>query len=131
MKIRFILHVLIIAILSFAIYGSLELSINNFRLKDICPKILGIPACYIVAFMFIAGLIAQLISSKKISNYIFFVTIGILFVMALKGTLTELSGTLVCPRTSGGTPMCFISLGICSLLLILKVSSAKANSKID
>lgn len=57
------------------------------------------------------------------TNYAYFGFMAIPFLLALKGTVTELSGTVICPRTAGGTPMCYLSLGFCTLLLALKFFS--------
>ena len=114
------MFLIIVAILFFAVYGSVQLSINDFKLKDICPKLLGIPACYWVTIFFVIALFSHLNQKFEKAKYVFFMSIGFVFIMALNGTVTELSGTIVCPRTSGGTPMCFISLAMCTSLLILK-----------
>ena len=114
------LFLIIIIILSIAIYGSFELSINDFRLKDICPKILGVPACYLVTVLFAIGLVAHLTRKLKKQSTFFYLAIGLVCLMAFMGTLTELSGTIVCPRTAGGTPLCYISLGLCICVLVLK-----------
>ena len=110
---------LIILIAGFAIYGSTGLVIDEYKVGNICPKIIGIPACYIVLFCFSGGLLAHLlpISNEK---YIYFFFIGIITLIASTGTIGELTGMTKCPRTVGGTPMCFISLAICLSLLVSK-----------
>lgn len=116
---RKVTYVLIIVVLLFAIYGSFSLSLKDFQLKDVCPKVLTIPACYIVLTFFMLSLITHIfaVGRQSLLYYLFMATP---FLLALSGTVTELSGKVVCPRTDGGTPMCYISLGICSALLILK-----------
>jgi len=106
-------------IASFAIYGSFGLSMHDWKVGNICPKILGIPACYIVLVCFTMALVAHLIPQKN-SKWIYFFFIGIVTLIATTGTIGELTGLAKCPRTDGGTPMCFISLAICLSLLILK-----------
>ena len=117
----------IIVILLFSIYGSFNLSMVDFHKKDVCPKVLGIPACYIVFVFFLLAAIVHLMSWGKTNSgmLIYYGLIAVPFLLALGGTLTELSGTVICPRTPGGTPMCFISLGICSTLLLLKIAETK------
>jgi len=114
-----VLFWLIILIASFAIYGSFGLSMNDWKIGNICPKILGIPACYIVLTCFTIALVAHLIPHSK-SKWMYFFFIGVVTLIASTGTLGELTGLAKCPRTAGGTPMCFISLAICLSLLILK-----------
>ena len=123
-----ILYWLIILIAGFAIYGSSGLVMNEWEIGNICPKIIGIPACYIVLFCFVMGLIAHLIPNEK-SKWIFFFFIGIVTLIASTGTIGELTGIAECPRTEGGTPMCFISLAICLSLLASKTTLLKLSSK--
>jgi len=115
---------LVVLIAVFAIYGTFGLAMNEWKLGDICPKIIGIPACYIVLICFSGGLLAHLSRTGK-STWIYFAFIGIVTLIATTGTVGELTGTAECPRTSGGTPMCFISLGICISLLVSKVIHLK------
>ncbi|WP_020568263.1 hypothetical protein [Neolewinella persica] len=115
------MHYVIAVILAFVIYGSFQLSLKDFRKKNICPKIIGIPACYLVLAFFAGALVLHLIGPQLVYWYYGF--IGVPFILALMGTLTEVSGKVVCPRTSGGTPMCFISLGFCTTLIVLKFFS--------
>ena len=62
------LYILIIAILAFAIYGSFGLVMNEWEVGNICPKIVGIPACYIVLACFSLALIGQLIPQHKLAS---------------------------------------------------------------
>ena len=118
------LYILIILIAGFAVYGSFSLSMNDWQIGNVCPKILGIPACYIVFGCFAMALITHFIPSSK-SKWAFFFFIGIVTLIASTGTIGELTGTAKCPTTAGGTPMCFISLAICLSLLITKFAWLK------
>lgn len=120
-KLSTILFFLIVIVLLIAINGSLSLSIIEFNKKNVCPKIIGIPACYLVLMFFVLTLVAHILQSTFSTNLWFYGFVGFPFLMALGGTLTELSGTVICPRTPGGIPMCYISLGMCILLILLKI----------
>jgi len=114
-------------ILILAILGAGSLSYTELIEKDVCPKMLGIPACYIVLVSFtMAGIMHAL--KTPLSNYLYFAAIGFVLFFALKGTITELRGIPICPRTAGGTPMCFISLGLCISLITAKFISLKTNT---
>jgi len=116
---------LILGLLIFASYGSFNLSRVDYKKKNICPKIVGIPACYLVFLFFALTLVAHLIPNSLAINWWYFGFLAIPFLLALSGTVTELSGKVVCPRTAGGTPMCYISLAMCSALLIMKIVEHK------
>jgi hypothetical protein len=119
----FIIALLILAV---AIYGSGSLCLNHMRVTGgICPLILGIPACYIVFVCFIMAFIAHF-NSMPVSNMIYFISVGIVTLIASYGTAGELLGFAKCPRTDYGIPMCFISLSICISLLLTKGFQLKA-----
>jgi len=113
------MHYLIVAILLFAIYGSGQLSRHDWKKKNVCPKILGVPACYIVFGLFIVAGLTH-VSTMYLNQYLFFIAIGMIAAIALKGTITELAGTQICPRTSNGTPMCYYSLALSVGLILFK-----------
>jgi len=105
---------LVIAIL--AVIGASQLSYTDWKEGNVCPQQLGIPACYIVLAFFVAATISHL-TKTSLGNTLFFIFMAFPLFLALKGSITELSGTVVCPRTSSGIPMCFISLGLCISLI--------------
>ncbi len=118
-KITSIISWLILMLLFFAIYSTGALSLQEFRIGNICPSILKMPACYIVMICFIGGVIGQLTDYTK-SSRLFFLAVGTVFIIALIGTVGEFVGFAKCPRISSGMPMCFISLALCTTLLVLK-----------
>ncbi len=105
----------------FVIYGSLMLSRRDYIKKNICPKVIGIPACYLVFVFFVGALIVH--SVRFQTPYFYYGFMAVPFLLALSGTIVELTGKVICPRTEGGTPMCFLSLGFCVTLIALKFFS--------
>jgi len=108
-------------VLFFAIYGALNLSLTNFNGSISCPKIAGIPACYLISLFFVLGTVSHFIKNKA-----FFFFIGAPCILALFASIQEVNYSNTCPQTSSGIPMCFISLGLCSLILFLKFLSLKS-----
>ena len=111
-----------LALVLYATYGSFNLSLNDWKKKNVCPKIATIPACYIVFVCFFIAGISHVLNTV-LAIQVFFVFIGIPAIIALIGTITELSGTTICPKTKSGIPMCYISLGFCIVLLVIKFYS--------
>lgn len=70
-------------------------------------------------------LLAQLLSSVFTGTIHYYAFLACPLLLALTGTVTKLAGKEICPRTAGGTPMCYISLGICLILLCLKLAEQK------
>jgi len=116
------MYFVIILILIFVIYSSFNLSLKDYKVKDVCPKVFGIPACYLVFIFFVAALLAHLII-EGIPYYYYYGFLALPFLLAFAGSATELSGRKICPRTPGGTPMCYLSLGFCTALIVLKIFS--------
>jgi len=110
------------ATILFAIYASFNLSRHEYKKKSICPKIAQIPACYIVFTFFSAAGLSHFINTST-SNQLYFIFISVPALIALIGTVVELRGKVICPRTASGIPMCYISLGLCLLLIVFKFFS--------
>lgn len=120
---RSILYVLILLLLAYAAYGALNLSLEDYRVKDVCPKILGIPACYLVFLSFALLVPIQLLKAKKLY---FFLVLAFPLLLALGASGMELAGIEVCPRNEAGTPMCYYSLAFCTTVLVLKLLEIRA-----
>ncbi len=117
MRLKQVLHTLLILLFILSIFGASPLVYNEYVNTSICPKILDIPACYIIMLCFIIPLIAHLL---KLSNYMYFIGTAIAFLIAFYGTIMQVSEIIECPKTSTGIPMCFISLSIFTTLIITK-----------
>ena len=109
-------------VLLFVVISSYKLSSKDWKQKNVCPKIIGIPACYIVFTCFLTALILHF-TNTIIGNQIYFIFIGIPGIIALIGSITELSGKTICPRTASGKPMCYYSLAFCVVLILTKYLS--------
>jgi len=109
-----IYNILIFLVLGIAIFGTFPLVMNEYEVGNLCPTIVGIPACYIVLTCFIVGLVSHALRRYSI----YFVFIGIVAIIAVIGTVGDLTGVMKCPRTDSGIPMCYISLTICTTLLV-------------
>lgn len=120
MKISLVLALLIWGILLFGFYGAGNLSLANYHKPGgICPKLIGVPACYIILSCLIVAGIGQLTGS----NWAYFLATGLAAGIAIAGTIGQLSGVMECPKTGGGTPMCYLSLTMFGSLILLKVVS--------
>ena len=119
-----IISVIIWSLALFGLYGTAGLVMDEISIGDICPKILNIPACYIILTCFILVLVAQTNFAKKIF-WLYFIGAGIAWTIAATGTIGQLTGTIECPKTAGGTPMCYLSLAFFSSLIILKLLELK------
>ena len=125
MKIK-LLNGLLILVFTIGIFGAGRLVYSEFIHKDICPKLIGIPACYIILGCFIIPFVAHVF---KRSNYIYFSLTGIAFIIALIASMMEITNLGECPKTTGGTPMCYYSLFLFTSLITLKMLILKISTK--
>lgn len=116
-----LLQAIIILITLLAIYGTFGLALNEWERGNICPKILGIRACYIVLLCFVVAFISSVIPHTN-AKWVYFFFVGFVTIIATTGTVGEILEITKCPRTGTGIPMCYISFGICFALMTLKIA---------
>jgi len=114
-------------LLAFGFVGGLNLSYINFQ-GTLCPHLGPIPVCYIVTLAYGLMILAIIIRHNGCKHYLFAAGWGTAFVIAFFASAAELlGGGGVCP-TSGGsvrggsggsTPLCYVSLALLIIILIL------------
>ena len=118
------LSILLLVIFVFSILATLNLVYTDFIEGNICPKIANIPACQIILVCFITPFLVHIFKWKPIY---YFIGTGLAFSIALYGTIMQVLNYVSCPKTSSDVPMCFISLGIFSALITIKITLNKLN----
>ncbi|WP_299716621.1 hypothetical protein [uncultured Tenacibaculum sp.] len=116
MKTNYLNWLLLLAF-SIGIIGAGLLMYDEIKTTNVCPKLLGIPACYIIFFCFMIPFFAHIAKGK---NIIYFLFTGIAFVIALIASIMQFTGLGECPKTDNGTPMCYYSLLLFTILIFLK-----------
>ncbi len=119
-----LLSLLIWGLAIFGTYGSIGLVGQEMSTGNICPKILGIPACYIILASFLMVLLSHS-NLLKDHYWLYSIGAGIAWSIAATGTVGQWMGNIECPKTTGGTPMCYLSLAFFSTLILLKVAEVK------
>lgn len=119
----FLIFILLITVLATVI----QLVIKQWNEGDLCPLIVNIPACYII----FAGVIVAILVHANILKKIvwFYVGAGIPWLIALAATWFQFAGSVQCPKTEGGVPMCYLSLVFFSVLIVLKYVNLKQSLK--
>jgi hypothetical protein len=118
MKLEKIIHSVITILLIIGLYGSGELVWAEIQTGNGCPKIGIVPACVIVMLCFLIPLIVHLL---KKYNTIYFVFTGLAFLIAVIASVMQFNKLGECPKLDNGTPMCYLSLLLFSILITLKV----------
>ena len=111
------------AVLLFGWYGAGSLTYAEYFRSNICPKLLSVPACYVILGLVLLATISQTgwLGDKHL---LFYLATSLAAGLALTGTIGQLSGVLECPKTSGGTPMCYLSLAMFGSLILLQLVAA-------
>ena len=111
----------------FGFVSVLKVSISNFN-GIACPSFFTIPVCYIVTVAYGLMLGSLIVNHSGCKHHFFCMGWGLAFVIALFASLTEMfSSGSVCPLSSGGLraagsagiPLCYISLVILLVILVL------------
>lgn len=129
MKMRNLGDWVLMALILVGLVSAARVSLQNLT-GTACPQVIGIPICYVVLAAYALMFFAVIVKNNACKHYFFCTGWGVSFVIALLGTLAEVfTGGGVCPTTggnagirgmsSGGIPMCFISLAMLVVILIL------------
>ncbi len=108
--------------------GVAKVSYENLT-GSACPHIGFIPICYVVLAAYGLMILSQIIPHIGCKHYFFCAGWGTAFVIALIGSIAEIAaGGGVCPSSGGGgirgatggsVPLCFASLAMLIVILIL------------
>ena len=113
------LRISLLALLSIGLYGAL--SVSYLTIMDIaaCPSILNIPACYVVTAGYFLMLTATFLYQKNIAKTLFIIGWTPVLLLALIGSLLEVIYGDICPKSSIGIPLCYVSLSFAMLVALL------------
>ncbi len=106
----------ITAVAGFVLYRLAPVILNDWRGLEACPKLGTLPACYVVALGYCAMAVAALFAPRRLTA-LFLLGWAPVFAFAFTGSTMEILGHPTCPDSPTGTPMCFYSLAVASLLL--------------
>jgi len=105
-----------------SIIATSQLVYTDFTVGNICPKLIGIPACYIILMCFAIPFLVHIFKGNSVY---YFLGTGLAFTIAFYGTVMQVLNYVSCPKTSQNIPMCFISLGFFTTLIVLKLTINK------
>ncbi|WP_299259992.1 hypothetical protein [uncultured Aquimarina sp.] len=117
-----VFKIVLAMLFAIGILGAGSLVIEEIQTGNGCPKIWLIPACVIILICFIIPLISHILG-KYNRSYFFFT--GLATVIAAIASIMQFTGNGECPKTGGGTPMCYYSLLLFTGLIVLKTYQLK------
>ena len=107
----------VLVLIGFA--GALHISYLNATTNNACPHVAMIPVCYVVLAAFGMMLLSLIINHYGCKQHLFVAGWSIAFLIALLGSSAELMKGDICPASSNGLPMCFVSLALCIAIFVL------------
>jgi len=122
--VRIIAYLGMVALTVIGLLGVIPLVRSELALGDVCPKIIGIPACFIILICLIF-ITFGLFRIAKFGHKLFWIGTLIAVSIAAFGTVSNAIGYVECPKTSGGFPMCYLSFMIFAGIGILRLVERK------
>jgi len=114
-----LLHYVVHLVGGLILWGTTNLVWDQYSSGDICPPVLGIPACYIILACVLAAIVSHT-GALKDKNILFYLGSGIAMIFAVVGSIGNIAQILTCPKTSSSIPMCYISFVMFGTLILLK-----------
>ncbi len=102
------------------ILATLWLVGNDMVQGDYCPKLFGIPACYLVLAAFLLVLLSLFIRHRLINRIVYGLGAGSGLVIAIWFSGNQILGLDECPKWFG-LPLCYLSLLTFAALIWLKL----------
>lgn len=93
------------------------LAISELFREPTCPKLFGIPACYLVLIAYLAAAIGAWNTGSEFGRVAFMIGAVAVTAIGVYFSVGEIRGTAQCP-TFEGLPMCFVSLFAGASMLI-------------
>jgi hypothetical protein len=113
------------ALVGIGLYGALNVSYLTHTGEAPCPLVAGIPICYLVSFGYLLIFSAQSLGSPAWQKKIFYGGWILVFVIALFGVLAELLYGDICPKNNLAIPLCFVSMGLVIVILLIQILKSK------
>ena len=125
-----IFSLIALALTLLALWGVGNLSLKEFQTGNGCPKISGVPVCHVITICVLILLFSQIFFSR-FRGWMFSVGAGLPWGIALLATYFQFNGIIECPKSDGGTPMCYLSLALFSGIFLFKWLESKSDGKSD
>lgn len=95
----------------------LPVSVAELSSGAACPHLGPLPACHILSLAY-GTLVLSVLSKSTWSRWAFLVAWLVIFAFAATGSVMEVFGREICPRTAGGVPKCYFSLALAVALIV-------------
>ncbi len=114
-----ILSNLILGISIIGLTSVIVLTAGQLIYGNVCPRVMTIPACFILLLILIFIVISQLVPFRG-GTVVFFAGSGISWLIAIYASYYQAYGLVECPKFIGEVPMCYLSFIMFTVLMFLK-----------
>ena len=105
------------------LWGAVSVSYSTLMNIEPCPGFLHLPMCYLVSIGYLFILSTQFVSNIRLKNRLFYSGWILTFLIAGLGVGFELIAGDICPKSTVGLPLCYISFAFCVLIFTLYKST--------
>lgn len=125
-----LLHIGIIILAAIGFAGVANISYMHLTGESLCPILGVIPACYVIFVAY--GMVIISMFLKENAKKVFFIFWLPIILLALLGSIGELTNLAQCPHTQEGTPKCYFSalfsgiIGVMAWFYFKKIKSSKS-----
>ena len=123
----YVIKILLWLLLAVGLYGALSVSYTTITGTDPCPDVQGLPVCFVVAVGYLMMVTSLFMPNYGLKKRIFLSGWLIVFLIAVTGTLLEIMNGNTCPQSADGLPLCYVSLTLCILILVLNFADQKTH----
>lgn len=111
------LRIAIAAMALIGLVGVVPVSLAELSAGGACPHLGPLPACHLVSVAY-GTVLLTVLHPRLWNRWVFLVAWLPIFALAAAGSGLELLGHGTCPKTEGGIPKCFFSLGLAAALFV-------------
>lgn len=115
------LHFAVLLLASVGLIATIILVAGEIITGGVCPKVLGIPLCYVVLLLILTIIVSHL----KTSNILYFAAASIGLIIAVIMSYLQFNDCAQCPKAFEIVPMCYLSVILFGGLLGLKIKQKR------
>ena len=110
MGMTFAVRPLLLVLIAVGLYGAANVSFDTLTGIAPCPRVVGIPACFVVLAGYSCMLLALVLKLTARLKRLFLIGWLPVFLLALIGSILELMNGNTCPKSESGIALCYLSL---------------------
>ncbi len=120
-----VLHLLLWTLLLLGLFGAMSVSYEHLSGQEACPKLSIVPVCLVVCLGYLLMVTSQIRFNTAIRIGLFYAGWYPVFIIATVGAAMELYYSDICPKGTGGLPLCYVSFALCMLVLMLSLAARR------